>query len=319
MKRDIIAAGVVIAVALTVLVLGYARWRSPSRVVLAGAGDPSTNAAARSSDAPGGPAVDSPQPRPDGNAKAPPAPPSAAPGTARIPAALLSLLETTNVGIHPKESVALAAGRQAALIEAYRAADSIPRKSRIARVLAHIGDEQVVGLLTNALARERVGRDLTRYERGSFGQVAESLGFLARRYDSAFSFLMQGIEPAFWARHSGSSEAAATAIDFSEDCLRGLAVSRRPEVPAIFESVRGGSIGMGARGLPGSLVDAVYSYRMQQQYGDAWDNGEVYRPNDFDAHMRIFREWGQTPEGRDWRRWSASVRGLPEPVSRPSR
>ena len=319
MKRDIIAAGVVIAVALTVLVLGYARWRSPSRVVLAGAGDPSTKIPARNADGLGTPAVDSPQPRPDGNAKAPPAPPSAAPGTARIPAALLSLLETTNVGIYPRDVAALGVEAQAALIEAYRATDTIDKKSKIARVLAHIGDEQVVSLLTNALTREHVGRELTLYEGQSLGQVAECLGFLARRYDSAFNFLMQGIEPAFWSQQPGPSGPYVSVKGFSGDCLRGLAVSRRSEVPAVFEGVRAMSTGTVARALSGSLVDAVYLYQMQQQYGEAWDNGEVYRRGDSDASMRMFFEWMETPEGRAWTRWTRSAIGVPEPTSRPRR
>ena len=205
------------------------------------------------------------------------------------------------------------------MIKAYRATDTIDKKSKIARVLAHIGDEQVVSLLTNALTREHVGRELTRYEGQSLGQVAECLGFLARRYDSAFNFLMQGIEPAFWSQQPGPSGPYVSVKGFSGDCLRGLAVSRRPEVPAVFDSVRARSTGTVARALSGSLVDAVYLYQMQQQYGDAWDNGEVYLTGDFDAYMRMFREWGQTPEGRDWRRWSQTAKGITNRMIKPPR
>ena len=316
MRWNIVTVAVVVAVALATLTLGYARWRTTSRAAQGGKVVPSTKAAAHDSDGATKSAVSSPAPQPGGGTNSPS---SAALGEVTLPAALLSVIDAPKVGTGPKEAAALAGGRQAALIEAYRATDTIDKKSKIARLLAHVGDEQVVSLLTNALTREHVGRELTRYEGQSLGQVAECLGFLARRYDSAFNFLMQGIEPAFWSQQPGPSGAYVSIRGFSGDCLRGLAVSRRPEVPAVFDSVRARSTGTVARALSGSLVDAAFLYQMQQQYGDRWDNGEVYRRGDFDAYMRLFVEWGQTAEGRDWRRWSQSAKGIEDRMVKPPR
>jgi len=182
-----------------------------------------------------------------------------------------------------------------------------------------IGDERALGLLTNALTKEYMGRQLTHREGQDLGQVAECLGFLARRYDSAFDFLKQGIDPAFWSQQPGPSGAYVSIRGFAADCLRGLAVSRRPEVQTIFDTIRAKSTPAVARNLSSSLVDAAFWYRMQQQYGDAWDNGEVYRVGDFDAYMRMFEDWSQTPEGRDWNRWADRAKGIPERMVRPPR
>ena len=202
---------------------------------------------------------------------------------------------------------------QDALVEAYRAAESIAKKARIARALAHVGDEHVVSLLTNALTREYVGRELTQEEAQNLGGIAPSLGYLARRYDSAFNFLMQGIDPAFWSRQSGLPFSGG----FAGDCLRGLGLSARQEVPTIFGTVRDKSTPEAARELSGSLVTALFWYRMQQQHGDAWDNGQVCRTGE--DEMRLFLEWGQTAEGRDWRRWSQGAQGIEDRTLKPPR
>jgi len=298
------------------LALGYARWWTGSRAVQGTTPASSTNATPPDSDGATNSAVSSlpPQAGADTNSAS-----SAALGERTLLAALLSLLDTPNAGIRPKDVAGLGAESQGALIGAYHATDSIAKKARIARVLAHIGDERVLGLLTNPLTREYMGRQLTHREGQDLGQVAECLGFLARRYDSAFDFLKQGIDPAFWSQQPGPSGAYVSMRGFAADCLRGLAMSRRPEVQTILDTIRAESTPAVARNRSSSLVTAAYSYRMQQQYGDAWDNGEVYRVGDFEADMRRFEDWSKTPEGLDWRRWSRKAQGIPEPRVTPPR
>ena len=72
-----------------------------------------------------------------------------------------------------------------------------------------------------------------------------------------------------------------------------------------------------ARDLSSSLVDAVFTYRMEQQHGDAWDNGQICRTGE--DEMRLFVEWGQTAEGRDWRRWSQGAKGIEDRTLKPPR
>ena len=225
MRRNIVTVAVVVAVAVTALTVGYARLQTASRAGCQAGGDLLTNATAQSPAASNISPVERPLAQPAGGAKSP-APQSAGPGEGALPPALLSLVDATKEGIHPKDVTELAAGRQNALIEAYHATDSIARRARIGRVLAYVGDERAVSLLTNALTMEYAGRELTWEQARELGWATYSLGFLARRYDSAFSFLKQGIDPAFWSRQPG--------LPFSEgyarDSLVGLALSRRPEV-----------------------------------------------------------------------------------------
>lgn len=140
MRWNIVTVAVVVAVAVTALTVGYARLQTASRAGCQAGGDLLTNATAQSPAASNISPVERPLAQPAGGAKSP-APQSAGPGEGALPPALLSLVDATKEGIHPKDVTELAAGRQNALIRrvsstSFANCGTTPRCSQSCRGLA---------------------------------------------------------------------------------------------------------------------------------------------------------------------------------------
>lgn len=256
-----------------------------------------------------------PPPGVSASAVTPEAPRSAAP--VEPPPLVQRVLENPSWRPTNKEELAalapLSAEVEAQLVERYLALSGLSNKVGLVEVLAWGGSEAVVPVLARAITNEFAGQSLSEWEAEYFPVLLHLMGCLAQRHRSAFEFLRGACEPPFWDRHplpqvSNVATLKASLVNYA---LIGLAFSGRTEALEYFEEIRRRPPEQWPGGA-GSVVDAVFRYRMLQTYGEAYIRGKAF--GDLYSMARAFSEWWRTEEGRSWANWAATHEG---PVESP--
>jgi hypothetical protein len=182
--------------------------------------------------------------------------------------------------------------------------------------LVFLGDEAVVGLITNTIANKNFrdifdDRDMT----GVSGMIL-ALGFLGRTNDAAFAFLRRGIDAAWWdqARAWRAREyehlTNARLVSYT---IQSLGLTARTEGKDLIASLQQCNyttmLPGGERwGHQGDMCAAVMYYEMQERLG--WQ-GFIKRF--FSQDSQLYEEWKTTESGKRHLRWFYQSRGRPVP------
>lgn len=188
------------------------------------------------------------------------------------------------------------------LIRRYRAIRGLGEKQHILRMLAYQGGEKSVALFVEALTLECKGRRLSGAEETVMLYLPQLMGVLASRHESAATFLRDGTDPVFWARHREWEWDDRPLADTSlaGAALKGLALTGSEEARELLESYRSRKDLVVRSYLAGAIVDAVYIHRRVTEHGLEKTMDEILHQA---GDLGDFRAWSATDEGRDWSQW----------------
>ena len=232
--------------------------------------------------------------------------------------AWVELLLTNGAASVPYQETATASPEVVSeLLSRYETLPAIPFTNRagIARALGFYGDERVVAMFRRTLIHDYRGLSLSEADGDLLCGLVVLMGHLAARYDSAFDFLGPGLEESYWSTNvtwriartspmrdvDGDSPVRelvrctihALALSARDDAWQLVLERKRTSGPAYLSSYAGEMVDSAARRRV--LLDQGRSYLMTNS---GWE---------------LFARWAQTPEGLEWRRWSARIKGVPEP------
>jgi hypothetical protein len=204
------------------------------------------------------------------------------------------------------------------LLDLYQRAPSLLEKRALTWALAYAGTEKAVAVLTHALTDEYTGETLTggfpdrTDEEGVLINTVSALGLLAAEYDSAWNFLLKGVDPWWWNEtvQWSSVRGDRAAGMLASVSIQALAFTGRPEVPDLLQKMKEQEpvnrvAGPGEAGtrLAGSISSAAfYDYLIRKEGMDYFRNNLLGMEDD------TFVDWKQSPEGKEWHEWFQQTR-----------
>jgi len=229
-----------------------------------------------------------------------------------LSSALEALLLSPNIRPRMSEVPPLDAAAAAELVRRYHAAEGIPNKYRLVRILAYGGRREVVPLIQGALTEEFRGQSVSRADDGLLVHMLRLLGLVASEDQEALDFLLQGCDRETWAqREMWRIDGARAGADvLAGDCIMGLVLSQRPEADRLLQELRDNPDRAAALGDPSAVVDAAFLKEMLEKHGKTVLDTHLY---DLDHQMAYFTPWRRTTtNGIEWGLWAQDVRGRAE-------
>lgn len=199
----------------------------------------------------------------------------------------------------------------------HRAEKSIVGRTRHVLALAYVGDESTVQMFTHTLTNEFRGAHFGPFEESAVSRIHKALGILASRHDSAYSFLLQGVELEFWKtnRHWKSwrdeivpGDAEAVLV---EDCIAGLGISGRPEALEKLYSLRNHPERYIQR-QSSAVVDAAFDHDYVSRGDLKTRQIEIVSK----SLMSDYRKWGMHGPGKEWKEWSHNALTIELPATK---
>jgi len=179
----------------------------------------------------------------------------------------------------------------------------------IARALAYVGDERVVGLFRETLFNEHQAVRFPQAEPHPVTGLVVLMGHLASRSDTALDFLRLGLEEDCWQSNvTWTIEGASPAGLLVDSTIRALALSGREEAWSLVLETRHSADAAYIKHHSSAMLDAAVWWATIRDHGRAHAATRTFQ-DDLEQHLR----WAKTPEGMGWRRWAARVQGREEP------
>ena len=218
-----------------------------------------------------------------------------------IPESLLPLLPINQAPLSRRELLKLVGTNDLPQLHQLFTQLSLKDRDCMIGVLAFIGDETSIKLMTNALTVEFSGATFDSDDVMVLHGIFNSLGFLSAQYPEAYDFLRQGIETDFWRTHKKwTTEEAKESIDvvLAAASLQHMGFSGRPDFLQLLEDLKAReSAFLYARSSV--MVDAAFSCQVVQKYGK-----NIFLTRD---SLQLFNEWSKEDDGKKWNRWANEV------------
>jgi hypothetical protein len=202
------------------------------------------------------------------------------------------------------------------------------KKRSLVVALGFYGNSNSVSLLIGELLVPRLGETLSLQEEVAIYGMVLALGFLAATSDQAWDFLLQAINPYFWAQKvdwrpqteaDWKPEATENPVALlSGNAIKAIALSGRPDAHAILQQLKSFPLEVRGSGkyrdvnFEHSLVDAAFALDYIESYGIEKNRARYVHggpePEDYFA-------WRDSERGRPWAEWLNSrrlSRGEPE-------
>ena len=215
----------------------------------------------------------------------------------------------------PKELYDLQPTDRAAALDRYRSEKNLTNKFSLTWALtAFEGDDEIANALIDTVLLNHNGQTWPIEGFDCMLETLLALGMVAAKSDVAFAFLRQAATQEFWELHrkwkisdpgmerGDGGEAVGVPISCTKYAIKGLGLSRRPEVRLFLEGLRT-LYPMGTERLSniaGAIASALYEMDRTEEKG-AFYYRDLYLTR---SVMRDFETWSRTPKGAELQEWS---------------